>query len=149
MEEVASADFLVSPYGSNEQKISNKKNPWLACIQSIRTKTIIILVVLFVLMFLAFMAIIASVVPTQFTGVEQTLVSEALLRTTRGIYDQFIDQMTIEVGFAAFVSIYWPYRWLLQNDAVDQVTIGDATTCADFLDANYADSIMADSNINV
>jgi hypothetical protein len=106
MEESATADFLDSPYGGNEHKI-NKKNPWLACIQSIRTKTIIILVVLFVLMFVAFMAIIASVVPTQFTGVEQTLVSEALLRTTRGIYDQFKDQMTIEIGFAAFVRIFY------------------------------------------
>jgi hypothetical protein len=93
---------IASPYGTSKLP---KRHPLLKCAQSIRTRSVIVLVVLFVVMFLAFLAVIAGVVPSNFSNVETTLASEALLRTTRGVFDQFSNQITIEVGFAAYVCV--------------------------------------------
>ncbi|KAL0484208.1 RGS21 [Acrasis kona] len=128
-EEVVAVDNML------EDTSSTKSTSFLC---GVRFKTFIILTALFALMYMCFVGIIVGIIIPKSVEVENFNVNAALLRTTRGIYDQFNTVISHQVGYAAYNV---PYEIV--------VNITTHMNCEEFLLSDYTDSNMISLGIDL
>jgi hypothetical protein len=93
-----------SPDGLTQEPLVPRKHPSiLKRFQSLRFKTIVVLLVLFTFLSAAFMAVLLGVFPYSFIQVETTNARDSLSRCLRAIYSEFDSLEKLLVNNAAWV----------------------------------------------
>jgi PAS domain S-box-containing protein len=102
----------------------------IRCLCSIRLRTVVVLLIMFAFMLAAFAIILGSVVPTSFSTAETDNIENALSRTMRALYDNFMVQLRSQLAFVAWDPTYY----LTLNDT--------AYNTANYIAQNYNNETM-------